>query len=399
MASFSYLPSEIVMQIADYLDDYDMFTAPEMDHRAVLKNRQAGMAKFCLVNRQWYAVGISKLYCRPFLSSGNSFQQFLQTICPNAKNKALDRSDLGSLIYHLDLGNLVHHSSNSKTGRLINKARNLRFMIAPRYSFSVNSLAPLSKCSEMKILDLSRVSSSGITFPTLKNTISKLKKLWCLSLPVSVPLTPTIQNTTGYPGPWPESLTNMTISGDIDARTMERFEWPPKLHTLKISLARGLTNAIIDSILYSPGVQRGLEDFTIESNCTYASVGQFEEVSTSVMYELAFLDRVKIPCDMARFFGMLGTSQMPMDFKALSLGEPADGDGDYVDPDLGEDVILSLELGPLCEIWGLTLPPSFMQEYHLEREEIDDVIMSHLDDVSDEELDEWPALPGLSVRR
>ncbi|KAJ5608871.1 hypothetical protein N7528_009438 [Penicillium herquei] len=399
MANFAYLPSEILIQIADYLDDYDVCAAPGMSHRAVLKNRQAIKANFCLVNRQWYSVGISKLYCCPFLLSGNSFQKFLQAICPNAKNKALDRSDLGSLIHHLDLGNLVHHSSNSKTGRLINKARNLHFMIAPRYSFSVNSLAPLSKCSKMRILDLSRVSSSGITFPQLKNTISKLENLWRLSLPASVPLTPTIPNTTGYPGPWPKSLTDMTIAGDIDPRTMEVFDWPPYLDTLKISLARGLTAVIIEAILSNEGVQRGLEEFTIESNCTYANVGHFEDVSTSVMYELERLDRVSIPCDLLRFFSMVDTLEMPMYFKGLTLTGPADGEGDYIDPDLGEDLAHSLEFGPLCEIWGLVLPPSFMAEYEWNRAEMDDLIWSHVDDVSDEELDEWTLFAGLTIRR
>ncbi|KAJ6020594.1 hypothetical protein N7540_006098 [Penicillium herquei] len=399
MAVFGYLPTELVMEIAGYLRCLEMYQGPEIEYRSALQQKQVTLAKFCLVNSQWYSVAISMLYFKPIFASGGSFQKFLRTICSTPKNRRQAYSDLGLLIRHLDLSNLIHESSNSKTARLLNKARGLRLFSAPQSSFSLNCLAPLSKCSEMTFLDLSRAHNTGITFPVLKNTMSKLKKLWRLSLPASIKLTPCIPESEGGPGQWPESLIDLVISGELDHEVMKVFEWPRNLLYLEISHAKGLSDLTIDAILSNPGIQPCLESFIIKSNCSYLEFGHFDEAETSVMYGLPSLDRVEIPCDMARFFGMLDTNEPVMGFKCLVLTEPVDGEGEYVDPDLGGDIVASLEYGPLCEIWALELPRSFMREYNLHRHHVDALVMSHLDDVSDDELDDWHAPPGLSIRK
>ncbi|KAJ5735112.1 uncharacterized protein N7483_000237 [Penicillium malachiteum] len=402
MATFSYLPTELVMQIAEYLQYVDMYEEPGIVYASVLRKRQATLANFCLVNKQWYSVAISKLYCSPSLLSGESILKFLRTLCPNHRDRRRDRDrpELGLLIHTLNLGNLVHHSSNSRTARLINKARKMRIFTAPQYSFSLNCLAPLSKCSELRSLDLSRIYNTGINFPTLKNTISKLENLWRLCLPASIPITHCSTKSEGGPGDWPHYLGDMILSGEFDHEVMEKFEWPPHIESIKITQGRALSNLIIDAILSHPTVQMNLEEFIIDSTCSYIHFEHFEEVETSVMYELPCLDRVQIPCDLARFFGMFDSeSEDVMGFKSLTLTEPVDCEGEYLDPDLGGDLIGSVEFGPLCLIWGLEVPIGLMEEYALDQFELDELIVAHLDDVSDDELDAWPALPGFSVRK
>jgi len=128
------------MLIADYV--YDFQTYMEDVHNRVehahLK-RQNALYNFCLVSHQWYSVGVELLYRWPRLSDGNKFVNFTQTVCPpiKTKTKTKTKSDMGSMIHVLNLGQLVHQSSNSMTARLLGKAsENLVNFTAPRVSFS-----------------------------------------------------------------------------------------------------------------------------------------------------------------------------------------------------------------------------------------------------------------------
>lgn len=135
---FSYFPTEVLMLIAEYMYDTGLYLKDAYDRREPAQlRRQNALYNFCLVNHQWYSVGIEYLYRFPSISNGNRFMKFTQTLCPPIKAKNKTKSDMGSMIRVLDLAQLVHQSSNSVTARLLSRAsENLISFHAPRVSFS-----------------------------------------------------------------------------------------------------------------------------------------------------------------------------------------------------------------------------------------------------------------------
>ena len=124
-----YLPTEVLIHIAKFIfDDWRNNAEPSF---------QVTLQRFCSVSRQWYSAGIEFLYYRPQLDKGNSFLLFTNTVCPSIRSRERRKVDLGSLVHVLNLGSLVHHSSNSLTARLLGRVKkNLRTFVAPRISFS-----------------------------------------------------------------------------------------------------------------------------------------------------------------------------------------------------------------------------------------------------------------------
>lgn len=165
-----------------------------------------------LVSRKWYSASIGCLYDRPFLSGAN-FDQFVRTICPS-KNAHIRASPLASLVRHLDMGDLAHDASRSLTARLLGRLKgNLQQFLAPQVSFSINSLAALSKCSKLRYLNLSLISSS-IPNKILFQTLRSLGELEILFLPRSSSV-----NEDDTPDDlyiWPPRLKNLYISGSVD---------------------------------------------------------------------------------------------------------------------------------------------------------------------------------------
>jgi hypothetical protein len=80
----NYLPDELLLEILSYLP-----RGPAS---------QQLLATFCLVSRQWYEVGISRLYESPYIV-GKAYELFHTTICPS-KNLHIKRSDLAGLGMH-----------------------------------------------------------------------------------------------------------------------------------------------------------------------------------------------------------------------------------------------------------------------------------------------------------
>lgn len=120
-----YLPSEIILTVVRNV-------AAETDPHC----RLGALYACCLVSRQWYSVSVSYLYEFPEFETGISFQEFATTICPPVGVKK-SKENLGSFVRRLNLGGLVHESSNSLTARLIGRVKdNLEVFIAPRVSFA-----------------------------------------------------------------------------------------------------------------------------------------------------------------------------------------------------------------------------------------------------------------------
>jgi F-box-like len=120
----SPLPTEIILQIVTILAE----DRP--------RSRQATLYSCCLISRQWYSVTIPFLYEEPCFIAGDAYTKFTATVSPPL-SAYKRRNNLGSLVRHLDMSPLVHHSSNSVTARLLGRVReNLEIFTAPTMSFS-----------------------------------------------------------------------------------------------------------------------------------------------------------------------------------------------------------------------------------------------------------------------
>lgn len=77
----NYLPDELLLEILSYFPK-----GPES---------QQTLARFCRVSRQWYDLGVIRLYESPYIT-GPGFERFHDTICPS-KSPFGRKSDLAIL--------------------------------------------------------------------------------------------------------------------------------------------------------------------------------------------------------------------------------------------------------------------------------------------------------------
>ncbi|OCT54853.1 F-box domain protein [Cladophialophora carrionii] len=194
---------------------------------------QKSLRACCLVSKTWYAASISHLYYRPHLSPRN-FDLFARTICPPLKARRA-RIGIEAMIKHLDLRDIAYESSNSLTSRLINRTKSsLQSFHPPAVTFSVASLAPLSKCVNLALLDMSGDRYS-FTLKELLGSIGGLEHLKSLALPKDM-LCEKGQAVTGDLQ-WPENLTLLHAPGAICSwpRSWDTLfrTWPASLTTLR----------------------------------------------------------------------------------------------------------------------------------------------------------------------
>lgn len=191
------LPPEIISQIVSYV------------HRRA--SSQQMLWACALVSRIWYSSTIPLLYECPHLHGGN-FQQFVSTVCPS-KNAHIRHSSLALLVRKLDMGELVHNASKSLTARLLGRLKlHIEKFVAPQSSFAINSFAALSKCTKMKHLDLSLIST-GISHKLLFQTLQHMQDLETLFFPRSSSLD---ENRKETPYSWPPRLRVLHLAGGID---------------------------------------------------------------------------------------------------------------------------------------------------------------------------------------
>ena len=220
----SHLPDEILIQILTHVS---------RQHTA-----QQSLAACCLLSHQWYHACVPLLYHRPRLY-GKSFDAFVRAICPSI-NQHVCPSPLAELVRVLDLSRLVHQASKSVTARLLGRTKDvLEEFVAPQASFGVNCFAPLSKCRNLRKLDLSLVTESP-PLPELFKAITNLSSLTNFRMPRAAgfgihhrPLS----------FPWPSNLQSLTLSGGIDAHFLHGVvAFPATLRHLTIEhcpLAKG----------------------------------------------------------------------------------------------------------------------------------------------------------------
>lgn len=201
--TMTYLPPELIEVVGFYLK-----------HNRPITTAQRDLWSCCLVSHEWYAATIKHLYEAPHLTSRN-FPEFARTLCPAIRDH-VRQVGLENFVQYLDMGRLAYESKKSVTTRLISRTKpSLKSFIAPAVSFSVTSLAPLSKCSKLEYLDLSR-DSYTFTLSQLMHAIKGLASLTSLSLPRDC----------------------LNQNRDTNYRSMEqqgKSFWPPSLAVLEIN--------------------------------------------------------------------------------------------------------------------------------------------------------------------
>ncbi|KAG0159475.1 hypothetical protein PDIDSM_6997 [Penicillium digitatum] len=367
---YVHLPTEVLTLIAEHIQ----YGSNSPD----LRISQVTLQRFCFVSRQWYSAGIEYLYSRPQLDEGNSFLLFTNTVCPPIRSRER-KVNLGSFVKDLNLGALVHHSSNSLTARLLGQVKkNLKTFIAPRVSFAINSLAPLAKCKELTYLCLSLVAEP-IPLSAIKKAISSLDKLKLLQLSSSTFIT-----DDGSSEDWPPNIEHLQVGGQFDIEKMSSFRWPPKLIGLTFFGCEGLDTSVLEKILLNEQLCNTLTRLTIHR----LNREMFEEGPSDILSALVALKSLRIPVDLLYDLLILPAFD-PMD-SPISIRELELTDSDFdnfateIDPD---DICKALKMN-LSRVCYLGISPGCLEVIpEASHAKIDKWVWKNIDKCPEEELD------------
>nr|QEJ80702.1 F-box domain-containing protein [Teratosphaeria zuluensis] len=202
-----YLPEEILIEILEYV--------------ARSSESQQTLASCCLLSHQWYSAAVPLLYARPFIS-GHNYDPFARTIITslNLKSGASGEQELDGETAKSDQGQFGG-------------------VCGARRDVGSNCLAPLAKCVQLRMLDLSLVSECP-PLPELFKAVSRLERLKIFRLPRSSGFG-VHHNPDSFT--WPPNLEDLTLSGGIDAHFLHGVvAFPQTLRSLTIEhcpLAKG----------------------------------------------------------------------------------------------------------------------------------------------------------------
>ncbi|RDW57528.1 F-box protein [Aspergillus mulundensis] len=350
-----HLPTEIVVQILDEV------AADEVA-------RQSTLHACCLVSRQWYTCAITLLWERPRINSGRSFTRFTSTISPPIGVRK-SKWNLGALVHKLDLSSLVHHSSPSLTARLLGRVKeNLEVFIAPRASFASNSLPSLTKCSKLRYLDLSLVTTP-IPFKDLRRSLSNLTNLQALRLPQSN----SVPDSESFGIPWPPNLSRVQFSGHFSAEPIRSFRWPASLTSLTIKNCYDLSLSNLSSFMCSLDLSNSLKRLIISGSNRRLS----PESITSILILVPGLSFLSVPGDMVdgTFFDMLCHAGIPT-LEVLEFGYPTEDPTIYFST---KSLIEALELG-LPNVYATGFAEVFISDDGmLDDDAVDDFLLDRME--------------------
>ncbi|KAF2105111.1 hypothetical protein NA57DRAFT_15388, partial [Rhizodiscina lignyota] len=272
-----HLPAEIILEILSYLP----LTRP---------STQSTLFNVCLVSNDWYQVAIARLYYQPYIS-GKNFDLFVRTICPSI-NAHIRKSDLAGLVHVLDLSRLVHHSTKSTTARLLGRTKpKLMWFRAPASSFGLNCFAALSKCKELRALDLSLVNDA-ISMHSLAHSLKNLGELKRLYLPRSTPR--------------------------VEGFEASSFIFPPHLNELV--LQGGISDTFVKD-LAQPLLRLGVNDISLTfKHCPYVTSTGISDLLSPTQHVLHTLNVSHVPSlDRRRFRSLLNYVLQLCPLKELSI--------------------------------------------------------------------------------
>ncbi|KAL1999147.1 hypothetical protein VTN02DRAFT_4990 [Thermoascus thermophilus] len=365
-ARATYLPDEILLQIVSHIArDDDDDDDDDDDAR-----RQATLYTCCLISRQWYSVAVPFLYERPQLATGTAFQKFTATVCPPVGVRG-SKMKLGSLVRRLDLSPLVHHSSNSLTARLLGRVKeNLEVFIAPMISFSTNCLPALSKCGNLRHLDLSLVRDH-IPFANLKKAIGHLQRLTSLRLPRSTILT--VDDDPSSLLSWPPGLSRLQLSGSFPPSSLSSIgtlSWPASLTSLTLKNCTDLSVGPISALLSSPQLARSLIRLRI-SNANRALQPESINAVPAFLPGLKFLS---VPGDLVQepFFDLLrSVHRAPLALEVLELDAPYSESA----PDFATETLLDALRTGLANLRAIGFHEAYCTDERIaEDEDVDDAL-------------------------
>ncbi|ODM18984.1 hypothetical protein SI65_05601 [Aspergillus cristatus] len=356
-----HLPTEVILLIVS-------LAATNADNDA---QRQRTMHTCCLVSRQWYSAAVAFLYEKPRLDRGRAFYKFTDTISPPVAARK-SKMNLGSMVRKLDLSCLVHHSKNSLTARLLGKVKeNLEVFIAPSVTFAVNCLPALSKCHNLRHLDLSLVGEP-LPFANLKKALSSLTKLLTLRLPRSTSLDE-FQAQASQLASWPLRLYRLQFSGSFSATAIPSFAWPPSLTSLTLKNCSDLSVNNLGSLISNPNLATSLSRLTISGSNRNLS----PESINAIPAFLPGLNFLSIPGDLVQesFFDMLNYMVPPLALEVLEFGNP------FFEATLGFSTAALVEsfATGLGNLRAVGFADTFLTEQRiLEDEEIDNVLQRRI---------------------
>ncbi|KAI9656317.1 MAG: hypothetical protein M1821_004980 [Bathelium mastoideum] len=223
-----FLPDEIIVEVLSYL--------------RLTPRCQQSFWSCCLTSRQWYACAIPFLYERPYLY-GTNFDPFVATICPSVLPRTR-KSPLARHVRQLDMGNLVYQGSKSLTARILGRVKiGLVEFVAPQASFALNCFAPLSKSSNLQVLDLS-LSLERVPVLSLLKCLAHLQNLEILYFPR---LADTKIDILPEQWTWPPRLRGLhVINGGIPEEFLFNASGlPATLDTLSLLRCSAVTESAI----------------------------------------------------------------------------------------------------------------------------------------------------------
>ncbi|MCJ1428048.1 hypothetical protein MMC29_005955 [Sticta canariensis] len=284
-----HLPPELLIQI--------------FSHLSSMKNAQGTLHSSTLVSRQWYSSAVPALYRSPVIT-GKNFAQFVRTLCPSV-NSRVKRNGLAEMVRRLDMSALVHDGSRSVTARMLRRCQeSLEEFVAPKASFAVNSFAALSKCTNLRRLDLSFIDYT-LDLYSLLNSIKNLDKLEYLNYPLSC--TPKNIKIGEHPPSWPMNLRELHIPGNLGDDSLHfLFNFPSSLTRLGIGNCSRLFSPSVHLLLLNLGPQ--LESLDIQRSRTNFGDSSFDEI----LVYLPVLRRLSIPAAYisAGFFTCVSNSKL-----------------------------------------------------------------------------------------
>ncbi|MCJ1309555.1 hypothetical protein MMC25_003215 [Agyrium rufum] len=231
------------------------YLTPLSDQEALLLRTQSTLHATSLLSHTWYHASAPSLYASPVVTARN-FDAFVATICPSVNAHVL-RSPPAELVRELDLGRLVHSGSRSLTARLLGRVKGgVRGFRAPMASFGISSLAALSKCKELRTLDLSLISEA-LSLPALFRAMSHLENLKTFYFPRTSFIDKSNENRDGRRAEdtvWPPRLEELYISGTLRDEAVVYFKGlPDTLRTLSLQNCQNLTGQFLRPILEHRG--------------------------------------------------------------------------------------------------------------------------------------------------
>jgi len=141
-----------------------------------------------------------------------------------------------AIVKVLDLTMIVHQGNKATTARLLNRTKpSLERFAAPQASFGINCWAALTKCTKLRVLDLSLISES-IDYTSLVHTVPRLLQLRKLYMPRCSCRYDVGKAEDHTFIQWPQHMQHLQISGGLHMRLIQNFmSYPPPISSLGIS--------------------------------------------------------------------------------------------------------------------------------------------------------------------